>query len=184
MLCTNKTVTYSSKIIKKYDLNIADYPDVVERLKKKALRYTLWEKEWFGCEERFCLNDEILGYLVEDLFNDKKYNEAWSIIQRYNLMEKGFVKKVEPVQFFKENTNFQIINNPIYEKDSFNPVEENIGKVKQGFFINLRDFGVNENNVYYIDSIENENYNFAVKELENSEIVFMKNLNDILLVLI
>lgn len=166
-------MTYSSRIIRKYHCDIKEYPEVLERMKKKALRYVFWEKGWESCEERFCLYDEILGYLVEELFHKKKYPEAWSLIQKYNLLQKGMVTKKEALEFFEKNQSFPILMNPIWEKDSFNPIEENIGSEKPGHYINLRDFGLNQENVFYIDDIESKEYQMAKFELENSQIVII-----------
>ena len=164
-------MTFSAKLIKKYKLDIKAYPEVLERMKKKALRYTLWEKGWFGCEERFCLYEDILGYLAEELFHKGKYQESWSIIQRYDLLKKGLIKKIEPINYFKENQQYVVLPNPIFQKDSFNPIEENIEQVLPGYHINLRDFGINEQDVYYIDDLNHEDFKLAQKELENSKIV-------------
>lgn len=140
-------------------------------MKKKALRYVLWEKEWIGCEERFCLYDEMLGYLVEELFHKEKYQEAYSIIVRYDLLSKGLINKKEPKEYFEKHKEYKILDNPIFEKDSFNPVEENVEKVKEGYYINLRDFGIKEENVYYIDDIKDSLFHYSMKQLEKSEMV-------------
>lgn len=161
-------------MIKKFKLNAENFPQVLERLKKKALRYTLWEKDWYGCEERFCLYDDVLGYLVEDLANKSKFQEAWSIIKRYNLLEKGMIKKKETLEFFEKHQLFEVLGNPIFVNDSFNPVEENLGIVKKGHYINLRDFGLKEENVHYIDNVKNDKFIFAKNELESSELVKIK----------
>jgi len=167
-------VTVSSKIVRKYNLDINHYPEVLERMKKKSLRFALYEREWSGCEERFCLHDEILGYLVEELHFKKKFQEAWSIIKRYNLLQKGLIKKKEPLEYFEKNQEFKILPNPIWEKDAFNPFEENLGIYLPGHYINLRDFGVTEKDVYYVDDVKHENFELSKKVLESSEMVIKK----------
>lgn len=172
-LCTNDTVTYSARIIKQYKLDPHQYPGVIERIKKKALRYNLWKNGWEVSEERFYQHPEILAFLVEDLCQPKlkMFQEAWSIAQRHDLLKKGLVKKKEPLEYFESHPDTVVLANKIYQNDSFNPVEENVGSAKNGHYINLRDFGVNEENVVYVDSLEGKEFERAKSELGSSKMI-------------
>ena len=137
------------------------------------MRYNLWKNGWEVTEERFYQHPEILAFLVEDLCQPKlkRFQEAWSIAKRHDLLNTGLIKKKEPLEYFETHTDLEVLPNKIFENDSFNPIEENIGAENKGHFINLRDFGVKEENVFYIDSLESKEFQKAKVELEGSKFV-------------
>lgn len=145
----------------------------MERLKKKCVRYVLREFGWMTCEERFNTSKEFLGYAAEDLFYQKKIEESLSLIKRNNLIEEGFIKKTETLDFFQNPKNlihYNVLPNLIFEADSFNPIEENMKINDAGTHLNLKEFGFGEKNIHFIDKI-NDDFFVAESDLLNSIIV-------------
>ena len=171
---------YCSKLIKKYSLDIENYPKYCEIVSRNALRYNL-KKGWMACEERYCHQEVLLGYLIEELLYKKKFQESWSIFQRSKLLQNGVLYQNLIGKFSKKNQENKVLANLIFEKDFFNPMEENIGNEKPGHYLNLRDFEINEEKVYFIDDLKHENFELSRKVLENSEIVdFLIYVNHVL----
>ncbi len=170
-------MSIASKLIRKFSLSPSNYPDIIDRLRKKHLRYFLKEQGWMSCEEKFFSFKEYLGILVEDLIYDKKFDEAFSICKRSSLLELGFIRKIETKSFLTDQKiieKLQIKPNLIFEADNFEPVEENIKLCSLGFHLNLKDFNIKEENVIFVDDVNSESFMQAEKKLLNeSTIVFI-----------
>lgn len=109
----------------------------------------------------------MLTILCSQLEKKKNLKQAsWSIISRNNL------KKPKNLQ--KLFGNSPIFENPIFSHDFFGPQEENIGIEPPNTFINLKQFGIQENDVVFVDNINHENFALAIKHLNNSDIVILK----------
>lgn len=160
-------------MIKEYHLDINDYPSSFSFVKKATIYWLLREKKWYGAEEYFSLHNDMLGFLVEILGQKTKNKDiAWSILHRNDLMKNELFNLKEIQTFLKKNSNykFQMIPNPIFEKDAFDPLEENLGNTPKGTHLNLRDFGVCETDVIFVDQLNDKFYQ-AKNSLQNASIV-------------
>lgn len=63
------------------------------------------------------------------------------------------------------------IKNPLFQNDLFGPMEENIRTAPTGTFVSMKDFGVLEKDVFFVDNTKDSNFTMAKNTLENSEIV-------------
>lgn len=147
------------------------------------LRHQLKKKQWFVMEEMCSCSEELLAQLALVFFRAKKEfrNFAIYIVEKYDILNKNVTIKEElqKIMLKKEKTiNSAIIFNPLYQNDSFGPLEENVALSPPKFFLNLSDFGYLENNVFFISKSEDSNFVFAKESIENSDLVkFKKNSN-------
>lgn len=178
-LCQEQTFSTGAKIIKKYHLNYKDFPKALMMARQRQIRWEIKNKPWYVLEEKFLGNYEMLGHLAlicfqcKDIKNKKLLeNAAFSLIQGHNLLNKNITVRDQLKYSFNHSAkNLQYISNPIFEKDSFRPLEENLQISPQGTFINLKDLGILEKDLHFIDNLEQRDFIFAKKTLENSEIV-------------
>lgn len=155
-------------LIKKYNLNQNNFQNLYECLQLKTVNIFLKKKQWYGCEEYFQDHQQMLQILCSELQKRGDSNEfdlkaAWSIICRNKL------PKHENLQNKCENS--PLIENPIFIKDSFGPQEENIGIQPPNTFISLKEFGIQEKDVVFVDNINHENFALAMDCLNASDIV-------------
>jgi len=156
-------------LMKKYSLNINDYPLITENFQKKYLKYVLNSDGWMRCEEVLFDEIKVLELLIEEIWHKHMFSEAFSIAKRHNITKT--LKNEELVLLFEqmESEKFEIIANELFESDSFNPTEENLASFKKGSFLNLLDFGITQKEIIFIDSMEGcESFQ---KELINSKMV-------------
>lgn len=159
-------------LIKKYKFKVDDYPFIVEQFQKKYLRYVLNSEGWVKCEEVFLNEKCILEYLVEELTQKNRFDEAFSLASRHKIYSNSQSHEVNKI--FNElaaDKNFKILVNEIFEYDSFNSVEEIVSLYKKGAFLNLQDFGIARKNVFFIDSLDNEEFTYCKKEILQSKYV-------------
>lgn len=164
-------------------MNIYEYPKVLSISRQRQIRWAIKEKPWYVFEENFNHNDDMLGQVAQ-IFSQYKGNKeeiekfndaAFSFIIRYDLLNKNIANKNQLKNSMKKKQNYSLLINPIFEKDLFNPMEENIGVSPLGSFINLKDFGILENNVFFIDDHKQSTFLFAKESLETSDIVIKFN---------
>ena len=182
MLTNDSTSQQCNKIIRKYNLNINEFPKLIQVIQQKSLRWAAKAKPWYVTEERFSQNDEMLGQTAIIFFQTQKKKEqtqqfakaAYSIIARYNLLNKNISCKgqlYDLMKRLKKISSLTILKNPIFENDFFSPMEENIGTSSPGTFINLNSFEITENDVIYVENVQDGNFVLAKNYLENSDIV-------------
>lgn len=79
-MCTNKHSKLAGKIVESTGLNPTDFPALIERLNKTALRYFL-NNDDMCIYQLIELTEDIpamLGIIVEDLeFQSKKFRDTW-----------------------------------------------------------------------------------------------------------
>jgi len=150
-----------------------------QKLSKTNNNKSMEKKPWYVLEEKCCQSYEMLGKLAEDFFRKADEEEkkklfadaAWSLIVRHDLMNRPIFNKEQLKNYMKQIQNYTIMTNPIFENDSFNPMEENLGEVPPGSFINMKDFGLAEKDVLFIDTVDEDKFIFAIDSLEHSDIV-------------
>ena len=170
-----------NKIIRKFKLNVNNYPNVLAVNRLRMLRWQMRNKPWYVIEESFCDNEEMLGEVALAFFQfkgpyekRKEFSEAAnSLIARYDLLNKKTPCKNQLRSFMKNSTsNSPVpIKNPLFQNDLFGPMEENIRTAQTGTFVSMKDFGVLEKDVFFVDNIKDSNFTMAKNILENSEIV-------------
>ena len=52
--------------------------------------------------------------------------------------------------------NLKILPQPLYENDSYNPVEECLNLFEKGHFLHLSDFNIKPSEILYIDDTSSE----------------------------
>jgi hypothetical protein len=96
LLTTNINIKKATSLIKSFNLDINDFPDVKERLMKVAMRFYLGRyfyknsshedyMDLHRVEDLLLGYLPMLGYLVEDLVAKNKMNEAKGLMVRHNL---------------------------------------------------------------------------------------------------
>lgn len=150
------------KMIKKHDLDVKQYPQIYYQSQINMCIWLLKSNEWYECEERLLNNKELLRFYCEKIM---KFNSlaAFSIVQRNNLKMKH--KELEKYKLS------QVIPNPIFKYDSFNPTEENLEWDPKKTYVNLKDFGISENDVIFIQGLEEKKFTEAKSDLENASLV-------------
>ena len=79
-MCTNKHSKIAGKIVEQAGLNPSDFPQLLERLNKTALRYFLHNDDMclYQLIELIYDNPQMLGIIIEDLeFQGKKFKDSW-----------------------------------------------------------------------------------------------------------
>ena len=114
----------------------------------------------------------------------KEFSEAAnSLIARYDLLNKKIPCKNQLRSFMKSSTSSSVvpIKNPLFQNDLFGPMEENIRTAPTGTFVSMKEFGVSEKDVFFVDNTKDSNFTMAKNTLENSEIVKILKINKIIL---
>lgn len=120
--------------------------------------------QWYDIEDKFYGNPDMLLSLADYLVKQNDEKTAWSIILRNNL-------KVSEDYFKRKFNKDIIIQNPLDAEDSFNPVLEICNLKKSGTYLNMKDFGFSEQDVFVIDYLNNEDFKIALEEIKRSNIV-------------
>ena len=81
-MCTNKHSKIAGKIVDSAGLNPADFPQLLERLNKAALRYFLYNDDMcvYQLIELTYDAPDMIGIIAEDLeFQGKKFKDSWQV---------------------------------------------------------------------------------------------------------
>ena len=70
-----------------------EFPELIERSRKKWVRYLLRNKDVEQCELQICWDKRLLAILAEDLHFSKKIDHALTLVHRYQLQD--YLQKVE-----------------------------------------------------------------------------------------
>lgn len=121
-MSTNVHAKRASEFLPKVGLRIVDYPELVDRLNKKATRYQISNFCWERVEEKLRSNISLLTIAAEDYFFKGQLDVAYSIIKRNNL--RSIVEKTETKAWLSsiENKDIEepmVICNRIIEQDVF-----------------------------------------------------------------
>jgi hypothetical protein len=85
LMSTNKNAQKACQYINRYDKNPQNYPQLMDRLKRKSVRYSLKDAGWELAEIRFANRLDLMVILAEDIFWDNKIDEAVYLVRKYNL---------------------------------------------------------------------------------------------------
>lgn len=115
LLSNNRHAKQATIILKKNKIPLADFPLLLDRLRKRYVRYVLETVPHEQAEVRFLSNKPCLAILAEDLCYKKKINEGLSLIKRHNL--ETFVAKKELKILL--GSDFKYLDNSYLIKDGF-----------------------------------------------------------------
>jgi len=107
---------------------------------------------WSKAEERGYCNKSVLKILIIELLYDAKTDEAMSIIHRHSFLSNDFADNPKVLQMIKDIKHYTYKPNIFFEKDNWNPTLENIGKNQKGTFLNIKDFGMTEKDIIFVNS--------------------------------
>lgn len=119
LMSTNKHSKKASDLVVKYKKDFRKYPKLIDRLEKKAVRYTINDQSWSMIENRFRSQRSLLAIAAEEYHFQGKFDVAFSIIKRNNLLDT--VKK-EDVRLWFESAAAQqlpVLPNEIDLRDAF-----------------------------------------------------------------
>lgn len=159
LMSTNKHCNQAYKILKKKKLSVNDYPNLKERFKKKYIRYLIKDISKPHIEVLLESQKELLAIFSEDLFFFKEKDLAFSIIKRHDL--KNFLKKKEILE--EIDNKFIYKENFYLKKEFFGPTDLLDEKCEKDF-INLNDFGINEENIILVN--DDKSFEIFMSEIE------------------
>lgn len=157
-----------SQLIKKYKLDPFDFPKLIRNQKFLHLRSFVKRHDWMKAEEIAQAYDQGLSILVDVLIGAKKYSEALSVIQRNAIdsisdyAQKGI-----------ESNRSKIVNkeNILFNKDLFGPTEVVLKGASIEEYLLLKDFGIKEEDVWFIDSESDPRFEIAIEKFKNAKVV-------------
>ena len=153
---TNQHAKRAQEFITKQGRNLEDFPPIVERLKKKAVRYQLAHYDWELVEEKLEGDKSLLVIAAEDYFFKKNFDVAYTLITKHGLED--YLEKIESKEWLQkindgegEEEKPKILENKLFEKDEFSPCsEDSEGKTH----VKLTDYNIGEEDVILIEDIE------------------------------
>ena len=118
-MSTNKNAKRGSEIVVKYKKDFANYPELVERLEKKAVRFMLGDQTWELVELRLRPHPRLLAMAAEDYFYRGNKDLAYTLVVNNNLTD--LIKKDDLKNWLKseEAAMTQVIVNSIVAEDKF-----------------------------------------------------------------
>jgi len=173
----NRNAKAGGEIVKKYDLNPHDFPGLIPALQKSAVRFHLNEATWIQIEEKFRDDKDLLGFIVDEFLYKKKTDEALSIVKRHNLLDGNHLipqVKAKVAPYFKNppSATFNYLENGIFANDGYAPTQELMGLDAPNTYVHLKELGCDpEKDLIYIDDVESEAFDLAVKDILNSKAI-------------
>jgi len=115
LLTNNRHAKQATLILKKNKIPLEEYPALVDRLRKRYVRYVMDTVTPAQAEVRFLGNKYCLAVLAEDLCYKNAINESLSLVKRHNLTP--YIVKKELLEII--NDDFEYIENTYLAKDGF-----------------------------------------------------------------
>lgn len=129
------------------------------------------EFSWQQCEERFSHKNSLLAKLVEKLYLTNQNNEAFSVLKRHNNLFAGNLVSNDILKDFEEKKDkFQMVPNKLIDIQKFAPFEVTYDDADEKDFITLKDYGINEADVIFVND-KNLIQSESIEYLLNSKIV-------------
>ena len=155
----NKDSEHAIKLINKYNKDPQNYPELLDRLRKKSLRWSLNTFGWEKNELRLQNKPIYMALVAEDIFYQNKREEAVYLVSKYNLFP--LLTKQELKSFIQNNVSKEQLQtikttkfNKYLEIDDFEPMEiffEKPGEHELPY-CRLSDYNITFNDVIWIDS--------------------------------
>jgi len=153
----------AADFIKDFGKEITDFPELLETLQKGALRFHMKNDHWMKFEEKFYTNHpQMLGYFVEALVNEGRFDQALSIIKRHDLVNLGYIKNkyvldvLKPYLKEKSPKEYSYLENELFSKDDYLPTEKILPIDNYGpKYALLVDFGLDPvKDILFVDNCE------------------------------
>lgn len=153
-LNANKYAKKARELIKKFKLDPYQFKHIVYAEAYLALRSSVKRLGWQVTEERmlsYCKDDKYYWTIfIEVLQKDDLLSEALSVVQRHNL---NLPPKI--MQKFTHAKGLKPVENDVFKlREYFGPAEVVLKKLKLEEYITLKDFGIEESEVLFIDQID------------------------------
>lgn len=123
LLTSNRHAKQATLILKKNKIPWETYPKLVERLRKRYVRYVTETVSVEQAEVRFLDDRPCMAILAEDLCYKKAVNESLSLVQRHQLEE--LIVKTELRELLGED--FEYVENKYLLKDEFSELTRSDG---------------------------------------------------------
>ena len=123
-LANNKKMRQIGRIFKNNNIDIDTYPILLDRIRRRYVRYALRIETVNKVELRFLTRKELLIVLVEQLYENQLIDEALCIIQRNDL--KDFVVNGEILICMEKE--FSYMTNVYLDSDKFGGFIRTIGE--------------------------------------------------------
>lgn len=159
LLSNNKDSELAVKLINKYNKDPENYPELLDRLKKKSMRWSLKEFGWEKNELRLKNKPDYMVILAEDIFHQKLRKEAVYLVCKYNLFPiltkkelKHFILNDVPKE--EQETLKTAEFNKYLKADEFEPMEiffEKPGEHKMPY-CRFADYNITHEDCIWIDS--------------------------------
>ena len=115
LLSNNRHAKQATLILKKNNIALEEYPELLDRLRKRYVRYITETTPFEQAEVRLLSNKHCLTILAEDLCYKKQVNESLSIIKRHEL--ETYIVKKEVLELL--GSDFEYVENAYLAKDGF-----------------------------------------------------------------
>ena len=119
VMSTNKHSKRASELVSKHKKDFKDYPLLMERLEKKAVRFMMNDQPWSLVENRLKNSKGLLSIAAEDYHFNNQHQISYSIIVRNGL--KDHIKKTEVKEWLEspEAALIELLENTDDKNDVF-----------------------------------------------------------------
>ena len=157
-MSTNDNAKRASELVEKHNKDPKKYPNLILRLKKKAVRWLLTQLSWEFLELKLKGRPDCLAMAAEDYFFKGKKDVAYTLVRRNKLVP--LLTKVELNEWLKTNPEesgeAKLLENMILKNDTFGPcpqgkdsADKNSIEEKENY-LTLEEFGITEKNVQMV----------------------------------
>lgn len=176
MLVEKKDIKRATHFLKENKINPSSHPELQHSIYKNCFSYYYRNFDWEKAEEKFIGSPKMLSLLIEKLWEVNKIDIAHSIFKRNKLTREDFISGsnlFEKLADLEETSLKKIkkVNNYILDNDGFLPSEMVFNPLVRDDFLCLNELGVNEEDVFFIDSSNGKNFDEAFIYLNNESIV-------------
>ena len=173
MLVEKKDIKRATHFLKEHQIDPSSHPELQHNIYKNCFGYYYRTFDWEKAEEKFIGSPKMLSLLIEKLWEMNKIDIAYSIFKRQELKSVDFISTsnlFEKLSDLEENSQKKI-NNYILDKDGFLPSEMVFNPSVKEEYLCLSELGVNEEDVFFVDSANGKNFDEAFEYLNNEQIV-------------
>ena len=137
------------QLIRKFEFDPISFPHIYFKQAQLAIRSLVTRLGWKLAEEKLMTESKkLLEVLIHVLWDQKLFNEAMSVQQRYQV---DLARDLKPQ---KNLPAFALVSNDLLSKDNFMPTEVYLEGKKLEDYLTLADFGVKESDVKFLDKID------------------------------
>lgn len=156
-MSTNKHSKRASELVVKYKKDPKRYPELLQRLQKKAVRYVVQDQPWSMVELRFRSQPDLSTLSAEEYFFKGQKEIALAVVQRNNLGPlltkqdlKAWLLSEEAAAYMKKG----LIPNEVEALDYFGPYKGDQGPVSETKTskpcVTLQQIGYSEDSIVHV----------------------------------